>query len=159
MEQGAHPLARGHRTPRPRRVAGFTLIELMVTIVVVAIFASLAAPSFRQMIATQRVRSAASAITESLWLARSEAIKRNTDVSFSFSNVADGWQVMAGGTAIHAQDALPAVSSTDAAYTFNPYGRVTGFGKLHIGVSSAGVYRCVTVSSSGRSSVEDGKCS
>ncbi len=149
----------------PRRPAGgFTLIELMVTVAVVAIFASLAAPSFRQLIAKQRLRSAASALTESLWLARSEATKRNTasTVGFSFSNVANGWSVQDLGASpvvtLSTQDPLPAVSSGAGNFQFNAYGRMTGAGTVQIGVASLGIYRCVSVSTTGRATSTDGAC-
>jgi type IV fimbrial biogenesis protein FimT len=147
------------RTPS-KRSRGFTLIELMTVVAVVAIFAALAAPAFSQMIAAQRARSATSAVVESLWLARSEAIKRNADVGFAFSSIGNGWQVTAGGTTLHVQDSLPAVSSTAASFQFNPSGRLTGtgIGDLQIEVPSASVFRCVTVSSTGRSNVKDQKC-
>ncbi|MBK1687919.1 type IV pilin protein [Rubrivivax gelatinosus] len=43
---------------QPRRADGFTLIELMVALVVLAILAAIAFPSYRQYIARQRVASA-----------------------------------------------------------------------------------------------------
>lgn len=54
---------------RQRTASGFTLVELMVTVAVAAIFAAIATPSFRELIAKQRMRSASSALLESLWLA------------------------------------------------------------------------------------------
>jgi len=146
--------------PRRRTVRGFTLIELMITLAIVAILSSLAAPSFRELVATQRVRSAVSALNESLWLARSEAIKRNAAVEFAFANVGNGWSVTAGATTLHTQDPFPGVGSGSGDFAFNAYGRLTrrdGL-PLEIGVASAEIYRCVTVSSTGRSEVKDGKC-
>lgn len=70
---------RAHRPGRRARsaAAGLTLIELLVTIAIAAILAGLAAPSFRDMIVGNRLKSHASALLSSLLLARGEAIKRN----------------------------------------------------------------------------------
>ena len=55
---------------------GFTAIELLVTVAVVAILAALAAPSFKPLIDRWRVRDALESMQSTLYLARSEAIKR-----------------------------------------------------------------------------------
>jgi type IV fimbrial biogenesis protein FimT len=64
----------------PSRALGFTLIELMVTVAIAAVLAGLAAPSMRDLIASNRLKSHTSALHTSLLLARSEAIKRNSRV-------------------------------------------------------------------------------
>lgn len=137
---------------------GFTLIELLITITVMAIFASLAAPSFRDLIATQRMRSAASALTESLWMARSEALKRNTAVGFSFTNISTGWDVKAGATTLHTQDAFPSITSGAGSFQFNAYGRLSDAVTIELTVATANLYRCVTVSTAGRTTEKEGKC-
>ncbi|WP_165782394.1 GspH/FimT family pseudopilin [Solilutibacter silvestris] len=65
-----------------RRERGFTLIELMVTVAVLAIVAAIAAPSFTQLILRSRLTSTANEVVAALQLARMEAIRRNgsTDV-------------------------------------------------------------------------------
>ncbi len=66
-----------------RRQGGFTAIELLVTISVVAILATLAAPSFNGLIDRWRVRGVAEDLTSTLYYARSEAIKRGGNVVIS----------------------------------------------------------------------------
>lgn len=72
---------------------GFTLIELMVVVAVIAVASTLAAPSFIQQFANYRVRSAAEAIVNGLNYARGEAVRRNTPVSFSLDASGSGWSV------------------------------------------------------------------
>ncbi|WP_404299870.1 GspH/FimT family pseudopilin [Alicycliphilus denitrificans] len=60
---------------------GFTAIELMVVIAIVAVLASLAAPSFTSTIERWRVRQAAEELQSSIYYARSEAIKRGGNVT------------------------------------------------------------------------------
>jgi len=62
---------------------GFTLTELMVAIAIIAIVASLTAPSFSGMIDKQRLQGAADRFYADLQLTRSEAIKRHTTVTLS----------------------------------------------------------------------------
>lgn len=83
----------------PTRVAGahqsgFTAIELMVVVSIVAILAALAAPSFTPLIERWRVRQAAENLTSSLYFARSEAIKRGGGVALDATGGWDqGWKV------------------------------------------------------------------
>jgi len=66
----------------PRRLVshGFTMIELMVTIVVAAILVALAVPSFRTYTAKKKVEGALAELATDLQFARSEAVSRNTNV-------------------------------------------------------------------------------
>jgi len=59
------------------RDAGFTLIELMVTIAVAAILLAVAVPSFESVVNGNRLSAAANEMMASLQTARMEAIRRN----------------------------------------------------------------------------------
>lgn len=59
---------------------GFTMIELMIVVAIMAILIALAAPSFTPLIERWRVRDSAETLTSSLYYARSEAIKRGGNV-------------------------------------------------------------------------------
>lgn len=63
-----------------RRVAGFTIIELLVVMAVAAVFLSLAAPGFADFVLRMRLGSSMSDLKSDLLLARSEAIRRNSRV-------------------------------------------------------------------------------
>lgn len=70
--------------PQAARAAGFTLIELMVVVAVVAVLLTIAAPSFKRFIDTQRLRSINAALITDLQYARAEAATRNIPVSIKF---------------------------------------------------------------------------
>ncbi|MEY2684801.1 MAG: hypothetical protein RJA09_1945, partial [Pseudomonadota bacterium] len=69
---------------RPQR--GVTLIELMITVAIVAILASLAAPSFRDSIVRNRLSSAITDVMTAVNFARSESIKRGRTVTLCRSS-------------------------------------------------------------------------
>jgi type IV fimbrial biogenesis protein FimT len=88
------------RRGRPADIRGLTLIELMVTVGILAILVALAVPSFNAFLAKGRLSGAAEALAQDLQLARSEALRRNDDVRVSFSSSA-AWcyGAVAGATA------------------------------------------------------------
>ncbi|MHA7811107.1 MAG: GspH/FimT family pseudopilin [Marinobacter adhaerens] len=80
-----------------RRAAGFTLIELLITVVVLAIVATVAIPGFGNLIEGNRLVSGTNLLSSSIKLARTEAIKRGTSVTFSSDGgLASGWCVHTG---------------------------------------------------------------
>lgn len=66
--------------PKRKFGEGVTLIEMMVVIVVFAILAALAAPSFFSMTERWRVRQVSEALQSTLFFARSEAIKNGGNI-------------------------------------------------------------------------------
>lgn len=72
--------------------AGFSLVELLVVVGILSILSALAAPSFSLMLANNQVRTGAEGILSGLQLARTEAIRRNTNVSFTL-NSGTGWTI------------------------------------------------------------------
>lgn len=78
---------------------GFTLVELMITIFVAAILVTIALPSFRELLISNRVTESTNQLISDLNLARSEAVNRGTlvaVVSTSGSNDwSGGWRVIA----------------------------------------------------------------
>lgn len=77
-------------SPAARLTAGFTLIELMVAVAVLAILSAIALPSFRDMWVERRLRAAAEAVQADLMFARSEAVRRNAPVHVLVASGANG---------------------------------------------------------------------
>lgn len=71
---------------RPRYSAGFTLIEMMIVVTLLAMFATLALPGFQTMINNNRLQSSSNEIGELLAYARMEAATRSQPVAVSSSN-------------------------------------------------------------------------
>jgi type IV fimbrial biogenesis protein FimT len=69
---------------------GFTLIELLITVAVVALVLTLAAPSLRDFVLLQRLKSLNAQVVSDLQWARSESISRGQPVRVRFQRTAEG---------------------------------------------------------------------
>ena len=63
------------------RSRGFTLVEMLVVMAISAILIAAAVPSFQSLIASTRASSASGTLVSNLEYARSEAIRRNQNVT------------------------------------------------------------------------------
>lgn len=64
------------------KYSGFSLIELMVAIVIMAILLTIALPDFKVWMQNSQIRTATEAVLNGLQLARAEAVRRNEPVNF-----------------------------------------------------------------------------
>jgi type IV fimbrial biogenesis protein FimT len=81
---------RQRKAPEPgtrMKTRGFTIMELMVTLAIMALLLVLAVPSFNAFLARGRLSGAAEGLAQDLQLAKSEALRSNADVTISFSPV------------------------------------------------------------------------
>ncbi len=77
------------------RIKGFTLIELMITIMIIGIIAAMAFPSFTEIAENRRIKGAADELYAVMMNARSLALKKSTDIRVNFSG--DGSAAWAWG--------------------------------------------------------------
>lgn len=149
---------------------GFTLIELMVVVALAAVLLAIGVPSFTSFIAGQRVKTASYDVLSALTFIRSEAIKRNANVTLvqASGGWQNGWSVMttdATPVAVSKHDALTGISiaGPTASLVYGRDGRVTSTGGQTFGITSSvssGVTgRCVTIDLSGLPTSKVGSCS
>lgn len=69
--------------------SGFTIVELMLSVVLLAIGAALSLPSYREMVEKRQLTHGAEQIMAFVNSAQSEAMKRNQVVTVSYSRTAD----------------------------------------------------------------------
>jgi type IV fimbrial biogenesis protein FimT len=74
---------------RPR---GFTLVELMIGVVIVAILMLVALPTFSEFMGNTRIRNTADSLANGIRQAQVEAIRRNRPIEF-IVNPAVGWRI------------------------------------------------------------------
>jgi len=146
-----------------RAVRGFTLIEMLVAVSILALLTTIAVPNMRALIAGQAVKTAASDLYSALTRARSEAIKRNADATLAPAGAwAAGWTVAAGGVAVDTHSAVNADVSIagPASIVYRGLGRPSATG-LQLSVTSTAVStaRCVQLSLTGQPVVLQSACS
>jgi type IV fimbrial biogenesis protein FimT len=84
---------------KPHPALGFTLIELMVTVAVMAVVLTLGVPAFRDTVRNSALTATINEFIATLNFARSEAVKRGVQVTVRKTSTSDtvgwegGWQV------------------------------------------------------------------
>jgi len=152
------------QTGRRRRQAGYTLGELLITISIVGILASVAVPGMQNVVQNNRRVSVSNDMAYSIQLARSEAITRNQRVIVcastngtscaTSSDWSEGWIAFndangdktPGGTGESVllysvgndSIAITPVTFTDS-FTYRPNGRVMG---ISVGASTGEFVFC-----------------
>jgi type IV fimbrial biogenesis protein FimT len=135
--------------------AGFTLMELMIVLAIIAISASLAMPTFRDFMLTQEVKVAAVDLHVGMLYARSEAVKRNSNVTLSPVTAGvwnGGWDVKFGAITLRTIDAHTGLTISGADVTYGSNGRLSSGGvnfEISVAGNSSVTMRCITVSPSG----------
>ena len=147
----------------PRFAAGFTIIEVLIVIVILGVVIAMGLPSMRDLIASTKVKDAASDVFASLIFARSEAVKRNGNIDVvpnDASNWGQGWKVKLSTTDLKVQDPITgdiAVTGPAATITYRGNGRLTatsGVSFTFVATSYPQIQtRCVSIDPSGRPAV------
>ncbi len=149
---------------------GFTLIEMIVVVALVAILSSLAGPAFTQLMAKNRIKNISSDLHVTMLKARSEAVKANANITITPTggNWKSGWAMTdAGGNTLQKREAANVKIHTTFAGNVVFLG--SGRPQTSTGLSFT-VYedpsilkkerdrRCVSVGLSGLPTVREDKC-
>lgn len=146
---------------------GFSLIELMVSIAILAILIGIAVPSYRSIIADQRVRASISDLHSAISLARSEAVKLNRQVTLSPASGgwAAGWSIanpVSGQPAIlvHTLSSGVGITGPSGGIVFSASGRVSAAAEFEVSSDSSesASLGCLELGLDGRASSEKGAC-
>jgi type IV fimbrial biogenesis protein FimT len=140
-------------------MTGFTLVELMIGVTILGIMAAFAAPTFKELMDSQRVKGASFEMTAALTLARSEAIKQNGAVTLTpvggTTAWANGWSTTGpDGVVIGTQGAYTGITITGpTSIVYNRSGRATAAVTITIESTNPGSTlsrRCISVGLTGQ---------
>lgn len=163
------------------RQSGFTMVEVMIAVAVLAILLGLALPSFQGSMRSNRVATSSNEMLASLSLARTEAIRglgpagvcasADGATCSATTNWANGWIVWrddraAGGVVVRTTvryiqpKQRMAITGPNAGVRFTTQGRSqTGAEQIGVAASdAASVARCVLLNASGQSRITQGAC-
>ena len=109
---------------------GMTLIEVAITMTILAVTLSYALPDFMEWTKNTQIRTVAESVQSGLQLARAEAVQRNTRVEFKLSDDvgtagATGWTVRLANTGTAIQSKSDGESARDVTITTTPSGADT----------------------------------
>lgn len=164
-----------------KRNHGFTLVELMVTVIVIAIVATVAVPNFARVIESTRLTGYSSELVSALNVARSEAIKRGGRVGVCASSDeatcsgsddwSNGWIVYVDDGSGNVADVLRVRQAFDgeisidgqagaSSVTYRDTGSVLDVIGIDIDIPSCdgATARTVSVNLAGRPEVTQGNC-
>jgi type IV fimbrial biogenesis protein FimT len=159
-----------------RSLAGFTLLEMMATLAVLAILTAIAVPSFQTLFERNRLTSATNDLLGAFLAARSNAVTRRlqTRVCPSINGTACatgnvswavGWIVQEVPTPSPVLRIAPAMDSsltvTPAAQTiiFDPAGNASGLANgANIQIANTSGERCIRIRASGQVTTEPDAC-
>lgn len=144
---------------------GFTLVELMITLAILAILMTVAVPNFGSFMRESGMDALQNRLVSSMSLARSEAISRRASITVCPLNTANidtcgdawtnGWALITGGAAIRVEEG-PDQGMTlagDRNITFDIDGQISGDDATCFTVDdgdSSTIQRYVRVSATGR---------
>ena len=147
---------------------GFTLIELIIVVAIVAVLLGIGVPSFKSFVAGQRVKTAAADFSLSAVQTRSEAIKRNAEFGLvaAAGGWRDGWSVKSANATVSTQQPYKGLNmSSPNDFTEIVYlgtGRLKSQSdpppSLQISGDSGSPVRCVTFELSGMPKIKLGAC-
>jgi len=136
--------------------SGFTLIELMVTIAVLAIIVSIAAPSISTQLANQRVKSTTSTLANALKEAKTESriLRQPLTLKYDDNSKVIKIQNIVSGKVIstiasYKYDKKTTITSSSTSNQFNPNKTADAITYIICDISSKGSSRQIEVSKIG----------
>lgn len=104
---------------------GFTIVEMVASVAVLALLLFVGVPSFATFLQNQQIRTAGDAILNGLQVARAEAMRRNLSVQVAVNVPATGWTVSESASGVPIQSRTHEEGSANAIVATTPGGATT----------------------------------
>ncbi len=152
-----------------KRFGGFTLIEMMVVIAIIAVLSAIAVPNFLEYARNQRLSGAARQVYADLMNARQQSVTENKKIivhyvnnhQYQFVRDNDGsGNITTGDDTLALRDIHPDYSDITFSWPSNAVFHPNGTGNnmtITLTSSSTGKTKCVVISMAGR--IRTGTCS
>lgn len=140
---------------------GFTLIELMIVIVLLAVIAAVAVPGFQTLVENNQVTSSTNRLVGALNFARSEALREGQQVTLqpTGGDWGQGFEIVMGGDTLRQfQGSETRMAISGNAVTFRGNGLATNNETLRLCGDSGGNDRRIDISRGGQVTTTEEDC-
>src|SRR5665213_2527394 len=148
---------------RRRRVAGFSLLELLLVLTVAGIMSAMAIPPMQSAIASYQLTAAVDSATWAVQSTRYQAIMHGYPYRIAFDSTQNTYQILSQppstvfanvGTAVPLSGS-PIAFSANTTLQFSPNGSVSApLGQMNFSITYKGATKTATVSNNGSISVQ-----
>lgn len=137
---------------RLRLEHGFTAIELMVVVAVIAVLLAVTVPSFGEQLARRKLEGAATELTTDIQFARTQAVSRNDPANpVRLTTTAGGYTVTDGTTTFKSVTLDPTLTvSSGITLTYDPMRGLANAVTLDLASSRTGAQMSVRTNAMGR---------
>lgn len=132
---------------------GFTLIEAMMVITVLALITALAFPSFQNMLVRNKIRNTVDLISQTIYMGKSEALRRNikTYVEVIGEDICIG--TTSGGCELRREPLINGVTVSTTKLVLSPFYGAPSPAPATFTVSYSGVTQSVNINKLGMLSI------
>ncbi len=143
-----------------KNLQGLTLVELLVVMAIVMIFAVIGVPSFNAFMSKERLAVATNELYNAYRFARNEAIKTSASMTLDAAagGWGNGWQVKNSSNTVLLKSKVPHTSITVSASAVTVQGMGAVDSAVNYSIAGSEGTNCIRILTSGQSELLSGAC-
>ena len=143
-----------------KNAQGLTLVELLIVMAIVAIFAVIGVPGFNSFMAKERLAVATNELYNAYRFARNEALKTSSSMALDAvgGDWAQGWQVKNSDGDVLFASKVPHSTVTISASTVTVLGMGAVASAVQYSITGTEGTNCISILTSGQSELQSGSC-